>query len=79
MNINIDLKLREYSDRIISDPSNDTAYYERGKLYWKKGMRAEAITDFNSAIAINPQSPAVDYLKMINEIMDFYNTDLYNP
>ena len=51
----------------------------RGKLYWKCGRRAEAITDFNSAVALDPQSPAGAYLDMTTDIMDFYNTDLYNP
>lgn len=60
---------------------NPTAeqYYSRGKLYWKAGKRGEAMTDFNAAIALDPNSPAAAYLAMANDIMDFYNTDLYNP
>jgi len=54
-------------------------YYTRGKLYWRLGDRAAAMTDFNSAVALDPTSPARIYLNMANDIMDFYNTDLYNP
>lgn len=54
-------------------------YYRRGKLYWRLGQRAAAITDFNEAVAIDPVSPAAAYIAMTGDIMDFYNTDLYNP
>lgn len=54
-------------------------YYERGKLFWRMGNRASAITDFNTALSLDPNSPAATYLKMANDILDFYNHDLYNP
>ena len=37
------------------------------------------MSDYNHAVALDPQSPAAEALKLCNEIMDFYNTDLYNP
>lgn len=79
MELNIESEIKDLTEKIAQYPENDALYYERGKLYWKGGKRAEAITDFNTAIANNPQSPAAEYLNMVNEIMDFYNTDLYNP
>lgn len=54
-------------------------HYRRGKLYWRLGQRAAAITDFNEAVALDPVSPAAAYSAMTGDIMDFYNTDLYNP
>lgn len=79
MEYNLDKQIKGLTDKIAKSPKDDNLFYERGKLYWKTGKRAEAITDFNAAILINPNSPAADYLNMVNEIMDFYNTDLYNP
>lgn len=79
MELNIENRIKQLSEDIVKSPQDDALYYERGKLYWKAGMRAEAITDFNQAVSINADSPAADYLKMVNEILDFYNTDLYNP
>ena len=61
-----------------SEPIADD-YFCRGKLYWRLGDRASAITDFNEALTLDPDSPAKAYLRMANEILDFYNTDLYNP
>lgn len=79
MELNIEAQIKLLSEKIVKSPECDELYYERGKLYWKAGRRAEAITDFNSAKTINPKSPAAEYLNMVNDIMDFYNTDIYNP
>lgn len=51
----------------------------RGELYWKYERRAEAINDYNAAIAINPDSAAVKLKEAAYAILDFYNKDLYNP
>lgn len=54
-------------------------FYRRGRLYWKLGQRGAAISDYERAVAIDSESPAAEALKMCRDIMDFYNTDLYNP
>ncbi|MCM1032359.1 MAG: tetratricopeptide repeat protein [Odoribacter sp.] len=54
-------------------------FYRRGRLFWQQGLKGEAMSDYGRAAAIDPQSPAVEALKLCNSIMDFYNTDLYNP
>lgn len=54
-------------------------FYRRGRLYWKLGRRGAAISDYERAVAIDSESPAAEALKMCRDIMDFYNTDLYNP
>ena len=64
---------------IATNPDAPTLYFERGKLYWKIGNRAGAITDYNTAISLDPSSPARAHLDMANDILNFYNTDLYNP
>lgn len=67
-------------DELIKDePRNDEAYLERGLLHWSCGHRANAINDYLAAIEINPESKARLALKTANEILDYYNKDLYNP
>lgn len=76
---NIKAQILSLDKQIVLYPDNSSNYFERGKLYWKKGDKAKAMTDFNTAISLDPSSPAKSYLDMANEIMSFYNTDLYNP
>lgn len=75
----IESQIEALTIRINAMPRVAENYFERGKLYWRLGKRAQAITDFNTAVSLDPNSPAAEYLKMANEILDFYNHDLYNP
>lgn len=54
-------------------------HYELGRLLWKQGKKAEAITEYNKAVADDPESPAATALQMANNIMDFYDKQRYNP
>lgn len=67
------------SEIIAGNASNEEAYIERGLLYWGANKRALAINDYHAAIALNPDSKARLALQSANEILDFYNKDLYNP
>lgn len=51
----------------------------RADLNWKLGRRARAISDYEAAVAADPDSPARQSLDMAREVMDFFNHDLYNP
>lgn len=72
-------EIENLSQQIAENPDNASLLFERGKLYWKNGRKAAAMTDFNAAITLDPQSNARQWLEMANDIMDFYNSDLYNP
>ena len=63
----------------ISFSESADLYFQRGKIYWKIGQRAAALTDLNKAVSLDPDSGAKDYLAMLNDIMDFYDTDQWNP
>lgn len=67
------------SQYISAHPDDDEAYTLRGMKYWGAGRRAEAIKDYLEAIRINPDSRARQALKAANDILDYYNKDLYNP
>ncbi len=51
----------------------------RGRLLWKLGRKADAMSDYAAAADLDPSSPAAAALEMARDIMDFYNHDLYNP
>lgn len=53
--------------------------YLMGNAYMKQGLRKEAMNAYRKAAEINPEGPAVESGRMIDQIMAFYNKDLYNP
>ena len=77
-------KIKESIERLdreiagLQEPGADL-YYRRGRLYWRLGDKASSISDYERAAAIDPESPASEALKLCSDIMNFYNTDLYNP
>ena len=63
----------------ISEKPDDQAYYLLGNAYRKKGDFKNAMENYLEAIAINPDSPAVEAHQMLINILEFYHKDLYNP
>lgn len=57
----------------------DEAFFLLGKAYTKLGDYRRAISNYNEALSLNRSSPAAAALAQLQEILDFYNTDLYNP
>ena len=54
-------------------------YYLLGNRYRKEGNWQMAINNYLEAIALDPQSPAVEAKKMLDDILNYYNKDCYNP
>lgn len=67
------------SEYISQHPDDDKALTLRGIKYWGLSDRANAIKDYLEAIRINPDSNARQALQAANDILDYYNKDLYNP
>ena len=61
------------------DDNNDLLFFHRGKLHWRLGNRSQAITDYEHAVAINPQSPARIALDNAHDVISFFNPDIFNP
>ena len=59
-------------------PMDDTLYYLLGNAWRKKGNWQMAMNNYLEALNINPDSPAKQALSMANDILDFYNKDMYN-
>ena len=54
-------------------------YYLKGNEYRKQQQWHEAINCYIQAIALDPDSPAVEAKRMLDDIMAFYCKDMYNP
>ena len=56
-----------------------TEFYQQGNEARKRGHWHEAINAYIKAIELDPESPAVEAKKMLDDIMAFYCKDMYNP
>ena len=57
---------------------DDTLFYLLGNAWRKKGNWKMAMDNYLEAVTLNPESPAAQALDIANEILDFYNKDMYN-
>lgn len=60
------------------DNREDEPYYLLGNAYRKQGNWQQALNNYLEAIERNPDSPAVNAHKMVMDILNFYNKDMYN-
>lgn len=54
-------------------------YYKLGNEYRRKGDWKHAIDNYLEAIALDPNSPAVEAKQMLDDMFAFYCKDMYNP
>ena len=54
-------------------------YYQQGNEARKRGQWHEAINCYIKAIELDPDSPAVEAKRMLDDIYAFYCKDMYNP
>ncbi len=54
-------------------------HYLLGNSFRREGKWHEAINEYIAAIELNPESPAVEAKRMLDDILNFYNKDAYNP
>ncbi|MCR5561308.1 MAG: tetratricopeptide repeat protein [Bacteroidales bacterium] len=59
-------------------PMDDALFYLLGNAWRKKGNWQMAMNNYLEAVHLNPESPAKQALEIANEILDFYNKDMYN-
>lgn len=63
---------------LLQDKQNPTLLYLQGKAYMKKSDWPNALNAFLRAEQADPDSPAKECRAMLDEIMAFYNKDMYN-
>lgn len=71
------LQLIELKLRTESMP-NATLLYLKGKVYMKLSDWGKAISFFLKSEELEPNGPARQCRLMLNDIMAFYNKDMYN-
>lgn len=54
-------------------------WYKKGNEYRRQGDWQHAINCYLEAIELDPASPAVEAKQMLEDILNFYNKDAYNP
>lgn len=78
---NVDTAI-EQLNQLLQDTSvekkKDLLYYLRGNAYRKKGDWKRTLDNYQYAIDLNPDSPAVQARKMTIDILNFYHKDMYN-
>ena len=77
----VDSAIRQLDRLIIENPAGkntDIFYYLRGNAYRKKGDWKLALDNYQCAIDINPESPAVQARTMVIDILNFYHKDMFN-
>ncbi len=55
------------------------ALYLRGNAYRQRGDMRQAMNSYLEAIDLEPDGPAAQAYRTIQEILNFYDHDLYNP
>ncbi len=60
------------------EKEKETLYYLRGNAYRKQGNWKQALDNYQYAIDINPDSPALQARKMVIDILNFYHKDMFN-
>ncbi len=62
-----------------SEKESDEVFYLLGNVYRKQGNWQKALTCYNSALELNPESPARIAAENLNQILNYYNKDMINP
>ncbi len=72
-------KVWEMLEEVKRSEGETAAYfYLLGKAHMKKSEWGKAMSGFLKAEELDPQSPARECRAMLNDIMAFYNKDMYN-
>ena len=78
-NNNLSEAIDQLNALIEENKTNDELYLLRGNAYRKLNNWKNAMSDYCKAIDINPNSDAVQAYQAAQDIMNFFNKDLYNP
>lgn len=54
-------------------------WYQKGNELRQRGEFGEAINAYRRSCELDPKSPAAAAIVLLNDILDYRNTDLINP
>ena len=63
----------------VSKKTLANAYYLRGNAYRQNGNVRMALNSYLESMELDPDGPAAEAYRHIQELLDFYNKDYYNP
>lgn len=61
-----------------SSAPDATSYYLQGKIHMKRSQWGKAMSSFRHSEELEPGGPAKECRLMLEDIMAFYNKDMYN-
>ena len=77
-NNEITTAIAELDSIIDNEPNHHDAVFLRGRLHWRMGNKAAATSDYCRASQLNPTGPATKALENAQDIIDFFNPDIFN-
>ena len=63
----------------VSTDTLANAYYLRGNAYRQNGNVRMALNSYLEAMEIDPNGPAAEAYRHLQELLAFYHKDYYNP
>lgn len=66
-------------DKTVGRETLAMAYYLRGNAYRQQGNVRLALNSYLESMELDPDGPAAEAYRHIQELLDFYNKDYYNP
>ena len=66
-------------NKSVSRETLANAYYLRGNAYRQQGDVRMALNSYLESMELDPDGPAAEAYRHIQELLDFYNKDYYNP
>lgn len=69
---------KQLQDFLSLHPENDAAHFLMGNLYRKREDWEGALNEYQAAIDLNEESPARLAYDAIQEVLAFYNKDMFN-
>ncbi len=77
---NAAVRIAMLTSQLEQDPANTDLLLERGKLHYRHNEWGAALNDFNAVLRIDKDhSEARQLVEMVQEILQFRYTDIYNP
>ena len=74
------VRIAMLNSQLEAEPENVELLLERGKLHYRHNEWGAALNDFNTVLRLNPQhEEARQFIEMVQEILEFRYTDIYNP
>ena len=69
-------KLEEY----LQEHTDEQLLLQLAELLYAEGRMTDALNKFNAVVRLNAENlKARNYVKMIHDILNYYNKDLLNP